>query len=459
MKNLLIIVLFLCMTQVVLCETETQAVQPQNFNEPYAGMEENPFIIEDLANLRWLSETTTVWGDSLTTYYFIQVADIDATETEIWNEGEGFHPIGVTYNANPDYTRLYANYDGQGYCINNLTINNPTFIIRSFFGYLKNSSIRNLNLVNISYYGTTSGMVVRAIDSEIINCSVSGNINEGGWGHHGFIGSSYSSSISKCFANVNITVTEPQNSVTLNGFASGLYNTQVDNCYSRGNLILENANYTSVHSFVSDVSQSSINNCYTTTRVVSSSSTILSGWMSESEVNNFFWDTQTVNTTNVNGTVENSVLENVTGYTTEEMKDSATYIQNGWDFEEVWSIDPEINDGYPFLQWLLSSTSNSEVDTNLIPITLSVTNYPNPFNPETTIEFNNPVQGQVSVNIYNLKGQLVKSLLQDNLSQGVHKVIWQGKDSNDQQVASGVYFYKISAGNNKSVTKKIILMK
>jgi flagellar hook assembly protein FlgD len=64
-----------------------------------------------------------------------------------------------------------------------------------------------------------------------------------------------------------------------------------------------------------------------------------------------------------------------------------------------------------------------------------------------------------TVNIYNLKGQLVKNLLQDNLNQGVHKVVWQGRDSNEQQVASGVYFYKISAGQKKSVTHKIILMK
>ncbi len=90
---------------------------------------------------------------------------------------------------------------------------------------------------------------------------------------------------------------------------------------------------------------------------------------------------------------------------------------------------------------------------------LTATNYPNPFNPETAIEFNNPLQGQVTVNIYNLKGQLVKNLLQDKLNQGVHRVVWQGRDSNDKQVASGVYFYKISAENNKSVTKKIILMK
>ncbi|MFA7057065.1 MAG: T9SS type A sorting domain-containing protein [Candidatus Cloacimonadales bacterium] len=101
------------------------------------------------------------------------------------------------------------------------------------------------------------------------------------------------------------------------------------------------------------------------------------------------------------------------------------------------------------------------VDNDIETVTdkFTATNYPNPFNPETTIEFNNPVQGEVKINIYNLKGQLVKSLLQDNLTQGVHKVVWQGTDSNNRQVASGVYFYRITSSNRGSITKKIILMK
>ncbi len=121
-----------------------------------------------------------------------------------------------------------------------------------------------------------------------------------------------------------------------------------------------------------------------------------------------------------------------------------------WDSQE--SIFKDNRDSYHIS---LTDDNTSVIETRKIV----TTNYPNPFNPETTIEFNNPVQGQVSVNIYNLKGQLVKNLFQDNLSQGVHKVVWQGRDSNDKQVASGLYFYKISAENNKSVTKKIILMK
>jgi|SRR5690554_936066 len=459
MKKLLIIVLFLCVLQVVYCEIETIAEQPRNFNEPNAGTKENPFIIENLGNLRWFSETTTVWGDSLTTYHFIQEADIDATETEIWNDGEGFHGIGMSLTDNPDFTRLYTDYDGQGHCINNLSINHTTFFTRSLFGNIQDSSIRNLNLVNISYYGTSSGMISRAWNSEIVNCSVSGNITGGGWGHSGLLGSCYSSTVSRCFTNVNMTLTEPHASVSAFGFAMGFDNSQVDNCYSRGIITIENAGYTEANCFASGFDQSTISNCYTTTKLVSSNSTILGGWVEQAVINNFFWDSEMVNTTNVNNAVEDSELINVTGFTTEEMKDSATYIQSGWDFENIWSINPEVNDGYPFLQWLLSSTPNSELDNNISMSKLSVTNYPNPFNPETTIEFNNPVQGEVNINIYNLKGQLVKSLLQENLNQGVHKAVWQGTDSNNRQVASGIYFYRITSSDKSSITKKIVLMK
>jgi hypothetical protein len=123
---------------------------------------------------------------------------------------------------------------------------------------------------------------------------------------------------------------------------------------------------------------------------------------------------------------------------------------------QVWSMTSNIiKDNRSVYHISLRKDNNSILETNNIV----TTNFPNPFNPETTIEFNNPVQGLVNINIYNLKGQLVKNLLEDNLKQGVHKVIWQGRDSDDKQVASGVYFYKISSENNQSVTKKIILMK
>jgi len=85
-------------------------------------------------------------------------------------------------------------------------------------------------------------------------------------------------------------------------------------------------------------------------------------------------------------------------------------------------------------------------------------NYPNPFNPITTIRYSLPEAARVRLDIYNLKGQLVKTLIDSEMAAGPHSVIWNGKDSNNQAVASGVYFYRISSPNNTQ-TKKMLLMK
>ena len=86
------------------------------------------------------------------------------------------------------------------------------------------------------------------------------------------------------------------------------------------------------------------------------------------------------------------------------------------------------------------------------------TNYPNPFNPSTTISFSLPEAGDVSLNVYNVKGQLVKTLVNEQKELGNHSVVWNGKDNNDQKVSSGVYFYRINTGKFTEM-KKMILMK
>jgi len=85
-------------------------------------------------------------------------------------------------------------------------------------------------------------------------------------------------------------------------------------------------------------------------------------------------------------------------------------------------------------------------------------NYPNPFNPSTTIKFNLPKTSNVKLDVYNIKGQHVRTLENGLLNQGVHSVVWNGTDDNNQNVASGVYFYRLTA-NGQSETKKMLLMK
>jgi len=104
-------------------------------------------------------------------------------------------------------------------------------------------------------------------------------------------------------------------------------------------------------------------------------------------------------------------------------------------------------------------TPSANEDPNLVPFTTALDkNYPNPFNPETTIRFSTKEAGQVRLSIYNLKGQLIRNLVDENKAAGQHRVIWNGKDDRGSNVASGIYFYRMDA-TNYSATKKMMLMK
>lgn len=85
-------------------------------------------------------------------------------------------------------------------------------------------------------------------------------------------------------------------------------------------------------------------------------------------------------------------------------------------------------------------------------------NYPNPFNPETTIEFSVPSKLQVQIRIYNLKGQLIRTLIDQTLEQGLYSTIWDGKNDRGQNVASSIYFYEMKAGNFRA-SKRLTLLK
>jgi hypothetical protein len=92
-----------------------------------------------------------------------------------------------------------------------------------------------------------------------------------------------------------------------------------------------------------------------------------------------------------------------------------------------------------------------------VPRSYDLTNYPNPFNPQTTINLSLPVASDWSVKIYNVAGQLVKDFAGTSDAGNV-SVVWNGTDNNGSSVASGIYFYKAEAGKF-STTKKMVLMK
>lgn len=85
-------------------------------------------------------------------------------------------------------------------------------------------------------------------------------------------------------------------------------------------------------------------------------------------------------------------------------------------------------------------------------------NYPNPFNPVTTIRYQLPEDGRVCLRIYNSLGQLVRELVNADKKAGYYQVQWDGRNNQGIQVTSGIYFYRIEAGSFTQ-TRKMILMK
>ncbi|MBN1327218.1 MAG: VCBS repeat-containing protein, partial [Candidatus Cloacimonetes bacterium] len=99
-------------------------------------------------------------------------------------------------------------------------------------------------------------------------------------------------------------------------------------------------------------------------------------------------------------------------------------------------------------------------DNDLIPVFTDflAQNYPNPFNPDTNISFSLQEEGIIRLDVFNMKGQLVRSLVNEELPAGYHIVNWNGKDNENKDVGSGIYLYKLNSKKFNSV-KKMLLIK
>jgi len=142
--------------------------------------------------------------------------------------------------------------------------------------------------------------------------------------------------------------------------------------------------------------------------------------------------------------------------------DWTEYVYNlsNYDGDTYVGIQCVSHDHWIFMLDDFHITGRTDSDDPIVPVVATELhgNYPNPFNPETTISFSVKDKGHVKVNIYNVKGQLVKTLVNDNMNAGKHTIVWNGRDNAGKAVSSGVYFYKMSAGKYSS-TKKMIMMK
>ncbi len=116
-------------------------------------------------------------------------------------------------------------------------------------------------------------------------------------------------------------------------------------------------------------------------------------------------------------------------------------------------------DAIPFTLEVSSELKREEVRSSSKPNDFSLSqNFPNPFNPQTSIRYALPENADVKLAIYNVLGQRVKTLIEGHETAGYNTVWWDGKDENGDQVASGIYFYRLQADEFSEI-KKMMLVK
>ncbi len=511
------------------------------------GSETNPYQIVTLDNLLWLSTTVTP-GHT----YIIQISDIDASETENWNNGEGFIPIGPRGNF------FEGNYNGLGHTISNLYISRGSKDYQGLFGTTVNSVIENLTITDFYIYGKdyVGGLIGFGFTTKIINCTcenifLQGKNKIGGmagkmyvydtiYGHPsitnsnctgvsivstqdcigGLIGSCGNTKINNCKTVLNIKsygdcvgglIGECSTSSTIsncssiveidaeqcvgglvgrldfaaiikNCFTNGniiaerrigglvgynLYNTQISNCYSTCDV---SCSIALSGGFVgSSNSNCIISNCYSTGTVLGSMSGGFAGeWNSVCENN--FWDMET---SGKDDATSHGCEANITGKTHAEMLDIATFtdttnfgLEVAWDFignpnddigyEDVWNIDGVTNNGYPFI----ADAVITQVYYNkpvLAETALLQENYPNPFSSTTTFSFTIKELSIVTLEIYNLKGEIIRTLSNKQYPVGDYSILWNGKDDKNKPVSPGVYFCRLKVNYTSISVKKCIL--
>jgi hypothetical protein len=323
------------------------------------------------------------------------------------------------------------------------------------------STVRNLTLINPTILGNViaGGIAGEVCErSQIINCQVIDGYIEGFAKVGGIAGLvSNESVISGTYFSGELVGN------AAGGIVGSLYSSTIRDSYSRAVVI---AGYNG--GIAGITMNASIVNTYSLSdngdhgegwggKVAGYSLLIFNPEFPNTKSNNFF-DTEIACQSPGFGFISSEQSLHANGRTSEQMKLQATF--TGWDFVNVWSIDPILNDGFPYLRYQEERLTD-ETDFVIVRNRVSLnSNYPNPFNPETSISFTvgSEQHQQVDIEIFNIKGQKVRTLVSEVYEVGEHSVVWNGTDDNGRSVASGIYFYRMTAGDF-TATRKMILMK
>jgi hypothetical protein len=132
---------------------------------------------------------------------------------------------------------------------------------------------------------------------------------------------------------------------------------------------------------------------------------------------------------------------------------------------EIESMEGEDNPNFTQADFVQLTTSldalNALIDNGQVTMPddlVLYANYPNPFNPSTTIRFDVPQAGTVNLTVYDLNGRRIATLVDENMAAGSHQVSWNGRDASGISVASGVYVYRLQQ-MNRTLNRKLTLLR
>ncbi len=212
MKQLILTILFL---PLIISNTEAQFAGG-------SGTEEDPYQIADIEQLQAIANSSHL------DKYFIQIADIDASDTENWSEGEGFIPVG---NETGPFT---GSYDSGTFKILNLTINRSGENFVGLFGYVGNGVIKNVSLENVSVAGRdNTGALAGYHNGTIEHSNATGTVT--GMGYVGGLTGYNTGKILHSFSSVDVT-----GIIIVGGLAGAVrFNAEISDSYSDGNVNAE----------------------------------------------------------------------------------------------------------------------------------------------------------------------------------------------------------------------------
>ncbi|MBN1558731.1 T9SS type A sorting domain-containing protein [candidate division KSB1 bacterium] len=129
---------------------------------------------------------------------------------------------------------------------------------------------------------------------------------------------------------------------------------------------------------------------------------------------------------------------------------SATSMEN--------EVDPNFSTASEVM-WLRQVVPSTRVlsSSEQVPRDFGLENYPNPFNPATTISFQLPSDDNVTLSIFDSNGRLIRQLVAQSLSTGQHRAAWDGTDESGAQVAGGIYFCRLTTSSSQDVRKMTLL--